>query len=426
MNDVEQRLAAWLHQETPEPPRLLTAAEIIGTPERDVSAARRLMRRRWLPVLAAAVVVAVTIAVLAVVASTRGGGHSKPATSVSPTQPAPTFTGGIAEPPADFSQTRLVGASGRYAWKLTEILRLTADAGASWSQVALPSGVTPAAVDQIQVAADGAVFLVDSHRDRTLDFYRRPTGGTQWAVTTLAPLTPGNYALPFVGGISAEGHLVMVLVDWGTMPTRAYSELLVSTDGGATFTQRPTRLDSYTYDPLFLDAETGLLIAGAADNLVYRTTDGGRHWTQVLGGPVSDGVSFGPLAKRDSDVVLSRINDTRNEVDVAVYRSTDDGATFARIAEPLRLRNRFFEERFVSVLDHTVWVMTQDRVYESNDDGATWTHVDVYQHIRNIELASTRSATGLASANCSSDTEGCWTTDYLVATSDGGRTWHSL
>ena len=93
MNTEERRLADWLHQTAPEPPRQLTmeqiAERVAPAPERAAPA------RRWLPLWAAASVVAVAAATVLVVVlrDNRGQRPVAPApTSVRPTQSTTTAT----------------------------------------------------------------------------------------------------------------------------------------------------------------------------------------------------------------------------------------------------------------------------------------------------------------------------------------------
>lgn len=110
-------------------------------------------------------------------------------------------------------------------------------------------------------------------------------------------------------------------------------------------------------------------------------------------------------------------------VRVDIFRSTDRGATFAASAgrPPLVVR----EDPSVAFRATIVWVSTASRIHRSGDGGVTWTSTATALPVRVIAVVSAERAVGLASADCSSNdsTAQCASTDYLVETTDGGRTW---
>ncbi len=431
MNDVERRLAEWLHREAPEPPRAVSATRIMDR-ELEVRTVARPRRRVWPPLLAATAVAAAIVAVILAVTSAGQDSRPRPAVSPTTTPPTPTTTSppsaDLGAPPPDFAATRLLGTTGRYAWKLTNTLRVTADGGAHWTRIPLPAGVRPGAVDTAQVGDDGTVVLADAHRNQTVDLYRRPAGVTSWKLTTLSTTPPGpGYPPPYAQPMQADGNFLTVVTGWGTSPARSVDDVWISTDGGATFSQRRTGLDSGVHDLLFLDADRGLLLS--QHETLYRTTDGGRHWTK-LGGSLAGrhDVEFGALYRDGADVLVPRLTYTAHRIDVALYRSSDAGATFRRPASPLQVRDAGSDPLYLGVSGRIVWVAAGRTIFRSDDGGATWSRVASDTDVHRAIPTGPSTAVGVSAADCSSNDpkERCWQTDYLVATTDGGRTWHSL
>jgi hypothetical protein len=118
-------------------------------------------------------------------------------------------------------------------------------------------------------------------------------------------------------------------------------------------------------------------------------------------------------------------------VDVYLDVTTDGGARFTPAAtEPLHVRTLVpaaLSQTGVPIAARgsDVWVLGKNVIYESTDTGGQWTAVRTRQTLSSIALAGDGHAVGTSGANCESNTGGCWQTDYLVVTSDGGRTWHA-
>ncbi|MDW3217644.1 MAG: Calx-beta domain-containing protein [Acidimicrobiales bacterium] len=140
-----------------------------------------------------------------------------------------------------------------------------------------------------------------------------------------------------------------------------------STDGGATWsTSSPSssRVDALTFAP------SGDLYAGDRNGDVWRSTDGGANWTSlysVAGGPSITTIVAAPNA---TDVTILVGTETG-----ALFRSADDGATFA--AAGLSLPAEEVQSLAISpahASDQTAWLSSRtDGVYRSTDGGVTWT-----------------------------------------------------
>ena len=418
MNDVEQRLADWLKRETPEPPRVLTAEHVLASAPRP--------RRTWTPLLAAAVIIALIAAIAVALASTTGN-RPRPAapTVTSPVHlPAPGVTSRSAGAPQDFAAQLNVGAHDSVEWRLARALRISTDAGDHWTTVPLPAGVTRGAVTQLDLDTDGAVLLAVVRAQR-IEVYHRAAGSGSWVHVTLVPQRPSVD----LGGqqpqvlLRADRGVLAVFASWPLTRSAAYSDVFVSGDAGATFTQHPTGIDTYVGAAAFLDRQHGVVVAGVNRQFVYRTADGGESWHRVLGPSGRASTSWGDPALDGSAIEIARQDDVGSVVRVDIFRSTDRGSTFAASAgrPPLVVR----ADPSVAFRAAIVWVSTASRIHRSGDGGVTWTSTATALPVRVIAVVSAERAVGLASADCSSNdpTAQCASTDYLVETTDGGRTW---
>ena len=224
-----------------------------------------------------------------------------------------------------------------------------------------------------------------------------------------------------------DGSVVALVAGWGTTPVHEYSDLFLSRDGGATFTRRTTGIDWGISSMLFLNAEQGFVVAGPADNMVYRTADGGRSWQLVLGSSANVDVSYGTPTRTAAGVVVPRATAAGAGITVSLEVTRDAGASFAALA-PLPLRIKHFDtlsaDLPVTVHGSDVWVASANRIFQTSDSGRTWRTVASAQPVTGIELSTATQAVGLASSECASNTDNCFSTTYLVTTDDGGRTWH--
>jgi hypothetical protein len=168
MNTEERRLSHWLHAQTPQPPRLVSVDDIAARVRR----VRPPAYRRWAPVLAAACVVLVAVAIALVVsANSSNPSHPVAPATTSPTTPpstssnspkpsaSPTAPAGISVGP--WGATTLGGTAAHgiplagdrdslYVNDGTAILRLDAASGAVLARRSYPTGA-PA---QAMIVAD--------------------------------------------------------------------------------------------------------------------------------------------------------------------------------------------------------------------------------------------------------------------------------
>ena len=117
------------------------------------------------------------------------------------------------------------------------------------------------------------------------------------------------------------------------------------------------------------------LTSGGPGSAIYKTTDGGVHWTKISSNP---GFAHGMLGKmgvavapNDSRVVYAIVQ----AEDGGVFRSDNAGATWKRVNSEWKLRQRAFYYMSIHV-DPTNWKVAYapevDSVFKTTDGGRTW------------------------------------------------------
>jgi photosystem II stability/assembly factor-like uncharacterized protein len=120
------------------------------------------------------------------------------------------------------------------------------------------------------------------------------------------------------------------------------------------------------------------LVSGGPGSGLYKTTDGGAHWSKIsthrgfardLLGKI--GVAVSPA---DSDVVYAIVQ----AHDGGVFRSSDGGATWRRVNSEMKLRQRafYYMAIFADPKHANVAYAPQvDSVWKTTDGGRTWKHL---------------------------------------------------
>ncbi|MGH9467905.1 MAG: hypothetical protein ACRD1Y_11180 [Terriglobales bacterium] len=232
-------------------------------------------------------------------------------------------------------------------------------------------------------------------------FYIGLPGGGVWktdnAGVTWRPIFDSVKAVDSIGSLAiATSDPNIIYAGTGDLITGlALNEgngMYKSTDGGKTWfpsglthTHRIARILVDPHDPnLVLAATQGDYHFKSPDRGVYRSTDGGQTWTKVLYRDDMTGARDMDWAFDDPSEVFATTylqynpNPGQHKVyenGTALYKSTDEGATWAQISghglPPLRGRMG------VTVAPHTdgrrVYLVGPFGLYRSDDAGATWT-----------------------------------------------------
>jgi len=321
-------------------------------------------------------------------------------------------------------------------WGLTASgLSVFDGAGVHWSVVPLPSGVRSESITDITASADGGVWL-GVPRGAGVDVYRHRGEPGEWTRTTLRPfksagLSVGN-ASPQGSVTLGPGRLVTVIAGWRLTTSVAYYRLFVSTDSGATFTQHAAPTGVPIGPITFLDATHGVTVGGptGAPRFVFHTADGGRSWNPVTI-PVhvtrTQQAVVGDAVADSSALRLPVLIRAESGDQLVIYTSTDGGASFTPpTTPPLQIPAAFDPgEVFPAILGNTAWFPVRGGIYESGDAGASWTLVSSNASPHWISLISGSAAVGVTNdSTCQNGT--CHNENYLVVTTDGGRTWRGV
>ena len=220
------------------------------------------------------------------------------------------------------------------------------------------------------------------------------TGGV-WRTSALGapwnPLTDSQCSLNI--GVVAVDPVNPRIVYAGTGEYNTFLAgcgLLRSTDGGATWTasgadvMKPPGNVGLCFSSVYIDSATAggpstMLLAGTTAGL-YRSTNSGATWTQVLGGLVS-----AVVRRPDSSTVFfAGAAQPLSFADRAVYRSSDGGSTWTPLpplpdpATPLRFA--LATSPAVPSMLYVVVQSPKDSVlgaYEWNDDAAQWSRLNL-------------------------------------------------
>ncbi|MDH3222644.1 MAG: glycosyl hydrolase, partial [Gemmatimonadota bacterium] len=115
--------------------------------------------------------------------------------------------------------------------------------------------------------------------------------------------------------------------------------------------------------------------SGGEDSGLYKSTDGGETWTEITG---NIGLAEGPIGK--IGVAVSPANPDRvwalieHEPDGGVWRSEDGGASWERINEERKLRQRafYYTRIYADPQDPDVVYALNTGIYRSRDGGETF------------------------------------------------------
>ena len=217
----------------------------------------------------------------------------------------------------------------------------------------------PVAIDAVldSVWADGADVYAASLSDGASPFvFSSHNRGATWASVPVANAQAG------LTGVTATGNGDVYVVGY-TNPFIDVANtgplLLKSTDGGATFATLAPDLQGAIF-AVWADPQRGLYVAGgdSAGGFFARSADGGLDWTQTMI-PGSSYLS-GLWVSASGDIYAAG---------GAVFKSTDEGATWAVVATPPT------EATAISGSPDGARIVASGAgllVVESLDGGATW------------------------------------------------------
>jgi photosystem II stability/assembly factor-like uncharacterized protein len=294
-------------------------------------------------------------------------------------------------------KTFYMGATGGGVWK-------TVDAGDVWENVSDRFFKT-GSVGAIAVApSDPKVIYVGtgsanirSNIELGRGSYKSTDAGATW--TSIGLEDAGQIAKIRVDPRDPN-HVFVAAVGHAFGPN-ALRGILRSRDGGKTWDKSlfvndhtgavDLVMDAGNPDVMYAAMWTGErqpwgMVAGSADGGVFKTTDGGDHWTKLAGGLPQGAV--GKIGVAVSPARPGRVwalVDAGNEG--GVYRSEDAGQTFTRISESRQLLGRswYYGHIFADTKDPDMLYAANTDFFRSSDGGKTFEPIPM-PHGDNHEL----------------------------------------
>ena len=273
------------------------------------------------------------------------------------------------------------GAVGGGLWK-------TVDGGAVW---------TPVTDGKIKSSSVGAVAVAPSNPDIVYlgmgeselrgnvmqgdGMYKTTDGGKTWQHIGLA----SSQAIARVRVDANDPNLVYVAVlghPYGPSEERG---IFRSTDGGATWKKILYENDHAGAEDLSIDPHNPKVMfatiwdvqrtpwslsSGGPASKLYKSTDGGDHWTDITRNPgLPTGVDgkIGVAISADSNRIYSLVENENG----GLFRSEDAGATWAKISEDRNIRQRafYYTRLFADPKDKDHLYFTNVNFYQSFDGG---------------------------------------------------------
>ncbi len=213
-------------------------------------------------------------------------------------------------------------------------------------------------------------------------YYRSTDNGNSWQ-----PVGK-NSGLNTTHGISIgfdpnNSNIVLVGTDEG---------IYKSTDGGVTFTSQPLT-SGYITDIEFAESNSSIVYASyhpahnVAIGAIYKSTDGGDSWIKVSGNFSSRLILKVEVDPSDPDKVYFLTGQGRYVCGPAeVYKSTNGGATFTKLAnglgeimdfaiDPVDTEILYLTTMNASCSAQYYWLDLSGSLYKSTDYGNSWTQL---------------------------------------------------
>jgi photosystem II stability/assembly factor-like uncharacterized protein len=276
----------------------------------------------------------------------------------------------------------------------------TTDYGQHWTNISdgnLPGIASPIGALAVAASNPRVIYAGTGEADIRSDFdtgdgiYKSTDAGKTWHycglrethMTTALVVDPRDSNVAYAASM---GHVFKPNADRGVFKTSDGGKtwrkvLFVDADTGAVDLAMNPR------DPRVLYAATWQaqrvpwkLTSGGPGSGLYKTIDGGAHWSKVSTNP---GFPRGTLGKIGVSLAASNPRIVYSIVqarDGGVFRSNDAGATWKRVNAEMKLRQRafYYTAIFVDPTNPQVaYAPEVDGVYKTKDGGRTFTEIDL-------------------------------------------------
>ena len=273
-------------------------------------------------------------------------------------------------------------------WKST-------DYGNEWTNISdgkLPGVASPIGALAVAPSNPKIIYAGTGEADIRGDFatgdgiYKSADAGKTWAyagfrdthMTTALAIDPRN---PNVVYASSMGHVFKPNPDRGIFKTtdggKTWNKILFIDDdtGGVQVLMDPRNPDTIYAAMWQAQRMPWKLISGGPGSGLFKSTDGGAHWTNISKNP---GFASGDLGKIGVSVAASDPRVVYAIVQAhegGVFRSSDGGASWQRVNGEMKLRQRafYYMAIFVDPTNENVAYAPQvDGVFKTTDGGKTW------------------------------------------------------
>ncbi len=212
----------------------------------------------------------------------------------------------------------------------------TTDGGTNWtvltddnsvlgvSDVVVVAGATTSS-DVVYIATGdrdgGSMWSLSGdqvHDNNTIGVLKSTDGGSTWSTTALTWITSDKKTL---------NRLLVHPANSSTIYAAGTDGVFKTTDGGTTWPSIYTGAEFVSME--FKPSDPGYMYGGTRGGKIYRSTDAGSTWTAVL--TVSGGLRVQlAVTAADPTLVYAVVARSGGKLE-GVYKSTDSGATFAKV-----------------------------------------------------------------------------------------------
>lgn len=265
------------------------------------------------------------------------------------------------------------------------------DGGETWVQGTIPnlsSDYLPASISA--VSADSAWVVFSDTINGGGAIYRTVNGGQSWQHQSTAQF---NGTFSFANFVHFWNSNEGVAVGDPTIGDQGYYyfEIYITTDGGDTWTRVPRlNFDSFTNTEMAMvsryTVSGDVIWFPTTQGNVMRSSDRGNTW-KLLNTPLTGSGIFADLAFRDSlnGLAVARANANPYSADGGIYKTSDGGASWTQVvnstAGGIGMKNAV--EYVPGTSAGYVITGSENPPYGSaftQDGGLTWTNIDTIKH----------------------------------------------
>lgn len=249
-----------------------------------------------------------------------------------------------------------------------------------------------------------SVFL---NANGTKAIYRSKNYGVSWDAIT----TPYIYSRPQ----SASDGNKIITTDWGTsfigVNGTSQGRIWVSTNNGTTWTERRFNNSQYQYFYISGISKDGTKMyacipddfgypelygpTSSPDSGIYKSTDDGATWSRLANSPVANSpggtnnrYSFGSIGVSGNGNILYGSVGTPNTGRIGyIYKSTDAGANWTLLTNSSEKEWWYYALSYDGSIVYAIRYGS-DYIYRSLDQGANWTTLNTIEKYAQISCSS--------------------------------------